>query len=439
MNTRVNKRKTAKAFVALAIFTSISGCKQTTSHTAAVASNQQISDEKIARVPHVVAKIDYQAPAVNTGDFSDTLTQTEISKVASAVADWQLAQFDIRSNKMRPEMRPSGIPNGWMYATLHVGLWHWAQASDSDLYRQTVMNLSQLNDYQLGPRVYHADDHAVGDVYLSIYNRYKGEHRIANTIAHFDQIIANPSQVGFEFINSDKETHRFPLRNFTDPRCTSRWCWADAVFMSPPVMAHLSKTTGDDKYLTFMDKEFWAMTDYLFDEEYNLYLRDSRYFDRKDDQGRRLFWGRGNGWVLAGLARTIDYLPADFANRQAYIDLFMVLSKALLNYQLDDGSWPSSLLEKNADNHSETSATALLAYGLAWGINNGHLTGPEYRSSVDKAWSSIVGNIHPNGKVGYVQQVAYAPGSAQQQDTQLYGSGAVMLAAAEIFQLVGRD
>ena len=208
--------------------------------------------------------------------------------------------------------------------------------------------------------------------------------------------------------------------------------------MSPPVMAHLSKTTGDNRYVEFMDKEFWAMTEYLFDKNYGLYLRDSRYFELKDDQGRPIFWGRGNGWVLAGLARTIEHLPADFTNRQAYVDLFTSMSKTLLEYQLEDGSWPSSLLEKNADTHSETSATGLLAYAFAWGINNGYLKGPEYRNSVDKAWQSIVSNIYPDGKVGYVQQVAFAPGSAKKQDTQLYGSGAVLLAAAEIYTLLGK-
>lgn len=441
MKTSANGRLAPKVLISFAVITmlvSLSACKSDADERSLPAPKQGHTSENKERVSHVVAKIDYVKLEENSAGFSDNLTQAEISKVADAVADWQLAQFDIRSNKMRSEMRPSGIPNGWMYATLHIGLWHWGEASNSDLYRQTVMNLSQLNDYQLGPRVYHADDHAVGDVYLSIFDMYNSEHRISNTIKHFDQVISKPSKVDFYFDDNDKETHRFPLRNFTDPKCTSRWCWADAVFMSPPVMAHLTKTTGDTKYLEFMDKEFWAMTNYLFDKDYGLYLRDSRYFERKDDQGRPIFWGRGNGWVLAGLARTINYLPAEFANRQAYLDLYTAMSKTLLDYQLEDGSWPSSLLEKNADTHSETSASALLAYALAWGINKGHLSAPEYRTSVEKAWQSIVANIYPNGKVGYVQQVAFAPGSAQMEDTQLYGSGAVMLAAAEIHKLVGK-
>lgn len=426
-------------FLALSMSLTLAACTgaDTSTHKQTDVNGAPANTHSVA-LNFEITNVPYVAPTLQDEIFSSSIDHAAIEKVAEAVANWQLAQFDIRSNKMRPEGRPSGTPHGWMYATLHIGLWHWAQAIDSDLYRQTVMNLSQLNDYQLGPRIYHADDHAVGDVYLSIYNSFGGASRIANTIAHFDAVVDSPSQVDLAFINDNKTTHTFDLRTYIDPQCTDRWCWADAVFMSPPVMAHLSQTTGDPKYLAFMDKEFWAMTDYLFDKEVQLYLRDSRYFDRKDDQGRLIFWGRGNGWVLAGIARTIHYMPDDFANRQKYIDLFSTMSKALLSLQLDDGSWPSSLLERNKDTHSETSATALLAYALAWGVNNNILNDEKYTTSIEKAWKSIVENIHPNGKVGYVQRVGYAPGSATKEDTQLYGSGAVLLAASEIHQMISQ-
>ena len=112
------------------------------------------------------------------------------------------------------------------------------------------------------------------------------------------------------------------------------------------------------------------------------------------------------------------------------------MSVTLLNYQNDDGSWPSSLLEAGSDAHSETSATGLLAFALAWGINNDLLDKKQFDQPLEKAWTSIVENIHPDGKVGYVQQVAFAPGSATSEDAQLYGSGAVLLAAAELHKMV---
>lgn len=385
------------------------------------------------------AFIPYQNPLTEQLNLSADFQLIAINNVAKQVADWQLNQFDIRSNKMRIELRPSGLPEGWMYATLLTGLWHWAEASNSAAYRQATLNLAQLNNYQLGPRTYHADDQAIGDVYLSLYDKFGEERRLTPTQEVLSYQIQHPSHHSLEFTDTDKETHSFPLRTFVDPNCTVRWCWADAVFMAPPVFAHLAKITNNQAYLDFMDQEFWHMTDYLFDEDHQLYLRDSRYFDRKDEQGNRIFWGRGNGWVIAGLARTINYLPDTYAKKSKYTDLFKALSKALLSYQKTDGSWPSSLLEPSENQHPETSATALIAYGLAWGINQDLLDKETYLPALKLAWQSIVANVHPDGKVGYVQQVAFAPGSATYDDTQLYGSGALLLAAAEISRLLEKS
>jgi rhamnogalacturonyl hydrolase YesR len=400
-----------------------------------LAQQKEAEANPVNSVSNIEYLVDYKAPGSDNTVLDNTLSQSAIKKVAEQVADWQLAQFDIRSNKMRPEMRPSGIPNGWMYATLQIGLLRWANEIDDASYKQAVLNLSQLNEYLLGPRVYHADDHAIGDVYLSLYQAYGGKNKLAHTQEFLNYVLENPDSRSFEFEVKERDIHTFKLRTFKDPYCTRRWCWADAAFMSPPVFAHLAKITGDPRYLDFMHREFWAMTDYLFDKDYGLYLRDSRYFTLKDEQDRPIFWGRGNGWVLAGIARTLEYLPKDDAQIKRYQDLFTQMSKTLLNYQNKDGSWPSSLLEAGSDAHSETSATALLAFGLAWGVNNNLLKADEFKPAIAKAWSSIVANIEANGKVGYVQQVAFAPGLAAQEDTQLYGSGAVLLAAAELHKL----
>jgi rhamnogalacturonyl hydrolase YesR len=79
--------------------------------------------------------------------------------------------------------------------------------------------------------------------------------------------------------------------------------------MSPPAWVELSRQTGDPRYAEFALKEFWAATDFLFDPVEKLYFRDSRFFERRDDQGRKLFWSRGNGWVFAGIANLLDSLP----------------------------------------------------------------------------------------------------------------------------------
>jgi rhamnogalacturonyl hydrolase YesR len=100
--------------------------------------------------------------------------------------------------------------------------------------------------------------------------------------------------------------------------------------MAPPALLELSKQTGDDRYRAFAIKEFWATTDFLYDPVEHLYYRDSRFFERRDAKGRKMFWSRGNGWVLAGMARIIPRLPKGQAERQRIEALFVEMATRLL-------------------------------------------------------------------------------------------------------------
>ena len=80
----------------------------------------------------------------------------------------------------------------------------------------------------------------------------------------------------------------------------------------------MTRQTGDRRYAAFALREFWATTDFLYDPRERLYYRDSRFFDRRDGQGRKLFWARGNGWVFAGLARIIPLLPKGSPDRSGW-------------------------------------------------------------------------------------------------------------------------
>ena len=89
------------------------------------------------------------------------------------------------------------------------------------------------------------------------------------------------------------------------------WCWCDALFMSPAVWVHLSEITGDPKYLKWADREWWTCTDVLYDPEACLYYRDNNFFKKRTPSGRKVFWSRGNGWVLGGIPRVLQYLPKE--------------------------------------------------------------------------------------------------------------------------------
>jgi rhamnogalacturonyl hydrolase YesR len=201
--------------------------------------------------------------------------------------------------------------------------------------------------------------------------------------------------------------------------------------MAPATWVGLSKATGDARYAAYADKEFWASTDYLLDKENNLYFRDSRYLTRRDDKGRKIFWSRGNGWSYAGIVNVLKLLPADHLSRPRYVALFKAMSAELVAIQKPDGYWAPSLLAPE-NSPPETSGTAFFTYGLAWGVNTGVLKGRQYPEAVAKGWAALERAVTPEGKLTWVQQVGYAPEQVEPGDTQLYGAGALLLAATEV-------
>ena len=109
-------------------------------------------------------------------------------------------------------------------------------------------------------------------------------------------------------------------------------------------------------------------------------------------KGRKIFWGRGNGWVFAGLARILNDLPAHHPSRPRYEALFKQMAARLVGLQGRNGYWPVSLLEPQ--DTPETSGTGFFVYGLAWGVNHGLLPERRYRQSIDRGWRALVAAVH---------------------------------------------
>jgi rhamnogalacturonyl hydrolase YesR len=76
-----------------------------------------------------------------------------------------------------------------------------------------------------------------------------------------------------------------------------------------------------------------------------------------------------------------------------------------------------------------------MVYGLAWGLNQGHLDSDRYGPAVSKGWSAVVDAVADDGKLGWVQPVGSAPDSVMASDSHLYGVGAFLLAASQVIEL----
>ncbi len=343
----------------------------------------------------------------------------EVKKDMKRVADWQIEHFrDVFSGRNGPHH-----PLHWTNGALYVGMVKWADMAEDDTYWEWMKSIADEYEYQLHNRVYHADDHTVGQMYVALYRKYGDKNMLKPTMERFRYINYHPAMTDLLWVGNKNYKH-------------DRWSWCDALFMSPPVWAQLYNITGDEMYIDFMMKEFKATTDYLFDKKESLYYRDQSYMGKLDN-GNKIFWGRGNGWVFGGLTSIMDELDPASKEYKYFLKIFKKMAARLLEIQTEKGHWAMSLLGAEDYPTPETSGTAFYTFGLAWGINNGILDKEEYAPAVYSAWDALTSYITEDGMLGYVQPIGAAPGKAWPDKTEVYGTGAFLAAGAEIYKMEG--
>jgi len=317
----------------------------------------------------------------------------------------------------------------WTNGALYTGMAEWAKIAGDEKYYNWLKEMGDNNEWTYNhrdePRAkYHADDYCVGQMYIELYRKYKDPAMITPMRNYLDQILKNPSNVDLEFV-------------FTDTYwATERWSWCDALFMGPTVWAKMANITDDRKYLDFMFSEFKATTDYLYNKENQLYFRDSRYFDKPEANGTKMFWGRGNGWVFASLPIIIRELPADYEHKIYFENIFKEMGSKILSLQDGKGYWHASMLDPDSYPNPEMSATAFFVFGLAWGIHNGYFDKETCLPAVIKGWKAMVNSVWPDGKVGWIQPIGENPKNVTREMTEVYGVGAFLLAGAEIYSMI---
>lgn len=348
-------------------------------------------------------------------DGTSTPDREKWLAVARKVADWQIDAFP--ANKYAKESK------GWVAGALYMGMFDWAELSGDERYMNWLKKLFNRQQWQVGDYMYHADDLCVAQTYLDMYAKYREEKMIIPTLARVDWVISHPSKGGLDIDYSKPETYE-------------RWSWCDALFMAPAVYSRLYALTGNKKYIKFADKEFKATYEYLYDKGERLFFRDSRYFGKTEANGEKVFWGRGNGWVVGGLAELLKTLPAsDRRYRPFYLALFKEIGERLADLQSEDGFWRASLLDPESYPSPETSATGFIVYGLAYGINQGFLPAEKFLPVVEKGWKALLSSVDENGKLGWVQPVGADPRTVTADMTELYGTGAFLMAACEVYKL----
>lgn len=348
--------------------------------------------------------------------YAQLPTKAEVRQSMRRVADWQIAHM-----KEVPY-----DPLNWVNATFYLGLTKWAALAEEenkeDFYFRWLRRLGQRNYWQVDKRMYHADDVCIAQTYLDLYRKYQKEEMIIPTLARAEWVMAHPSKGSF-------------MLDYSDASTLERWTWCDALFMAPPVYARLYRITGDKKFIRFMDKEYKATYDFLYDKEENLFYRDQRYFSQKEANGAKVFWGRGNGWVLGGLVEILRELPAKDKYRPFYQDLFVKLATRVADLQNPDGFWHASMLDPASYPSPETSCSGFFVYALLYGVNEGLLPRDKFLPVAQKGWDALLSAVEEDGKLGFVQPIGADPRKVGREMTEVYGPGAFLLAGYEMHRL----
>ena len=326
-------------------------------------------------------------------------------------------------------------PTDWTNGAYYVGVVKAHEATKNMEYLGALKSMAIRNSWKPWERFYHADDMNI--CYSYLYLNALGETNV--DLAPTSAIIKDHLYKPYAWKNGENPNLKGSKE--TEIKEKILWWWCDALFMAPPVIINYSKQMKDPSYLKEMDKYYAEAYELLYDKKAHLFSRDARFLltgkpnDIKEKNGEKVFWSRGNGWVLAGLALLLTDLPKEYPNRKFYENLFLEMAEQIKKLQSADGLWRTSLLSPESFDHGEVSGSGFFTFALAWGINNGILNKASYTPVVLKAWKAILACQQENGKVGWVQNIGANPMPASANSWQNFGTGAFLMAGSEIIKL----
>ncbi len=245
-------------------------------------------------------------------------------------------------------------------------------------------------------------------------------HVDANVVGVWPLLLSDPDGTGIALADGQwRETDETGLTR------QARF-WIDDIWMIGALQAEAWRHTGEHR---FLDRAALMASVYLARLQ-----QPSGLFHHGPEAP--FAWGRGNGWVAAGLAEILSVLPETHPQRAPVLAGYRRMMEALLGYQRQSGLW--SQLVDRLEAWPETSGSAMFAFALLRGVNRGLLPTVPYRAAAVRAWRGLADQVEPDGRLRGV-----CVGTGQSADAQYYldrpvvtgdlhGQAALLWTAAEL-------
>ena len=354
--------------------------------------------------------------------YTTASAQTDVLQAARQTNDYFMTKY---SDPTQPtnvkKVRPSSL---WTRAVYYEGLMALYTIDPQQRYLDYTSQWADFHQWtpRNGTKTTDADDQCCEQTYIEYY------------------------------LLTKKGTFEPTKENLEKQMATGRhdyWTWIDAIQMAMPVYIKMYAQTQDKRYLDYGMKSYrWTRNECgggCFNVKEGLWWRDKDYVaPYKEKDGKNCYWSRGNGWVYAALVRCMNELPVKSKEYKELKKDFLLMSKALLECQHDDGFWHASLVSDADYPGPEMTGTALFLYGMAWGIQHGLLKDAQYRPACDKAWQALKSCLHKDGFLGWNQGTGKDPSAGQPvtftsvPDFEDYGTGCYLLGLSEYYKLLTR-
>jgi unsaturated rhamnogalacturonyl hydrolase len=246
----------------------------------------------------------------------------------------------------------------------------------------------------LVPKPDHVDLSVFGAVPLELYMQTKDQRYM-----NLGKFIADKQWAAPEGPRVKPESHVYYNKGLT-------WqtrMWIDDMFMITAVQAQAYRATGDTAYINRAAREMVVYLD-------SLQMPNGLFYHAPDVP---FFWGRGNGWMAAGMSELLRSLPKNNPDRPRIMDGYKKMMASLLKYQAEDGMWRQ--LIDDPSSWAETSCTGMFTFAMITGVKEGWIDKKIYGPAARKGWLKLITYIDENNDIHEVCE-----GTNKKNDRQYY-------------------